>query len=113
MATMNYLRRALLILLVLVPVGCGGETATEAPAAEERTTEEATIATTAVDSSLYYVALGDSLATGYGLTGYVDRYAGLLGTDTGTTVDVYNLGVNGLTSGQLRNGIESDRRVKE
>ena len=107
---MNHPRRALLILLVLVlHVGCGEE-----PATEGSTTEEPTTAPAATSSSLDYVAFGDSLATGYGITdSYVYRYASLMGTDTGTTVNVRNLGVNGLTSQQLRAGIENDQRAKD
>jgi lysophospholipase L1-like esterase len=108
--TTDYLRRASSVLLVLVLlVGCGQE-----PSAEDSTAEETTTATAAASSSLDYVALGDSLATGYGATnGYVYHYANLLGSDTGATVNVYNLGVNGLTSKQLRAGIENDQRVKD
>ena len=109
--TTDYLRWASLVLLVLAPlVGCGGQE----PTAEDSTAEETTTATAAASSSLDYVALGDSLATGYGATnGYVYRYANLLGTDTEATVNVHNLGVNGLTSKQLRAGIENNQRVKD
>ncbi len=104
--------------LLLAASGCGQE-----PPAEDRTTGGAvtnagstgdeTAASEPASDTLSYVALGDSLATGYGARGYVDRYADLLRTDTGTNVEVRNLGVNGLTSGQLRAGIEGDRRVRE
>jgi lysophospholipase L1-like esterase len=107
---MNHPRRALLILLVLVlHVGCGKE-----PATEGSTTEEPTTAPAATSSNLDYVAFGDSLATGYGITdSYVYRYANLMGTDIGTPVNVRNLGVNGLTSQQLRAEIENDQRAKD
>jgi lysophospholipase L1-like esterase len=85
-------------------VGCG----------EEPATEEPTAATAATGSSLDYVAFGDSLATGYGIAdSYVYRYADFVGTDTGTPVNVHNLGVNGLTSEQLRAEIEHDQRAKD
>src|SRR4051794_1053222 len=82
----DYLRWALLVLMVLAPpFGCG-EPATEESATDELPMEETTTATaTANNSSLVYVALGDSLATGYGSAeGYVYRYADLLGEDTGS-----------------------------
>jgi len=116
----NHLRWTLLVLLVLAPlVGCGEEPATEEesamqePAPEEPTIEAQTKAAAAANSSLSYVALGDSLATGYGATeGYVYRYADLLSVDTGTTIDVRNLGVNGLTSERLRTEIEDNNAVR-
>jgi lysophospholipase L1-like esterase len=109
--TMNYSRWILAALLVLV-VGCGQEQST---AEEEQSTaeeEQTTTAATATTGSLDYVAFGDSLATGYGYNSYVGRYAALLGTDTGAKVNVNNLGMNGLTSGQLRAAIQNDRRAK-
>jgi lysophospholipase L1-like esterase len=121
----NYLRWTLLVLLVLAPpFGCGGEPATEGSATDEPATEgsatdepateESTMATANPDSTLGYVALGDSLATGYGATeGYVYRYADFLSADTGHKIDVYNLGVNGLTSERLRTEIEDNRSVKD
>lgn len=105
----------LLVLLVLALLpGCGGGPAIEESATEEPAMEESTMATATTNSSLDYVALGDSLATGYGATqGYVYRYADFLEVDTGTTIDVYNLGVNGMTSGRLRAEIEDNRSVKD
>ena len=107
----SYLRWALLGLLVLVLLpGCAEE-----PSTEEHPSEETTTSTAAANSNLNYVALGDSLATGYGAanSSYVYRYADILSTDTGTAVNVSNLGVNGLTSMQLRTEIENDQRVQE
>jgi lysophospholipase L1-like esterase len=111
----NYLRWTLLVFLVLAsPFGCGGEPATEGSATDELAMEESTTATATPDSTLRYVALGDSLATGYGATeGYVYRYADFLSVDTGTKIDVYNLGVNGLTSERLRAEIEDNRSVRD
>jgi lysophospholipase L1-like esterase len=105
--TVNYLRWILAAFLVLA-VGCGEAQ----PTADERQT---TAAATVAINSLDYVAFGDSLATGYdgAYRSYVDRYAGLLGTDMGAEVNVNNLGVNGLTSGQLRTAIENDQRAKD
>lgn len=107
----TYLRWALVVFLISVlPTGCGEEPTTEEPS----TKESATVPTTTANGSLHYVALGDSLATGLGATdGYVYRYADLLGMDTGTTVNVDNLGVNGLTSEQLRAEIEGNQRAKD
>jgi lysophospholipase L1-like esterase len=102
----SYLRWILAALLVLV-AGCGGEQSTEG---EKQTTTANTVTT----DSLNYVAFGDSLATGYGATyGYVYRYAAVLGRDTDAEVNVNALGVNGLTSGQLRAVIEEDQGAKD
>ena len=111
----NHLHRVLLILLVLLPpISCGEDPATKEPAIEEPAVEEPTTAAAAANGSLGYVALGDSLATGYGATnGYVYRYADLLEVDTETTVDVYNRGVNGLTSERLRAEIENDQSARD
>jgi lysophospholipase L1-like esterase len=110
----NYLRWVPLVLLVLLPVGCGEEPETKEPAIEEPAVEESTTATTAANGSLGYVALGDSLATGDGATnGYVYRYADLLEVDTETTVNVYNLGVSGLTSERLRAEIEHNQSARD
>jgi lysophospholipase L1-like esterase len=96
-----------LAALLVLTVGCGEEQSTDG---EEQTTT-ADIVTT---DSLDYVAFGDSLATGYGATqGYVYRYAAVLGMDTGTEVNVNDLGVDGLTSGQLRAGIEEDQGARD
>jgi lysophospholipase L1-like esterase len=106
--SVSYLRWILVALLVLTSMaGCGEEQST----GEE---EQTTTATTTMTNSLDYVAFGDSLATGYGATrGYVYRYAALLGADTGKKVSVENLGVNGLTSGQLRAVIENDQEATD
>ncbi len=102
----NYLRWILAALLVLV-VGCGGEQPTDG---EEQTTAADTVTT----DSLNYVAFGDSLATGYGANyGYVYRYADVLAMDTRAEVSVNDLGVNGLTSGQLRAVIENDQGARD
>lgn len=103
---MTYLRWILAALLVLV-VGCGEEQTTDG---EEQTTTADTVTT----DSLNYVAFGDSLATGYGANyGYVYRYADALAMDTGAEVNVNDLGVNGLTSGQLRAIIENDQGARD
>jgi len=97
---------ALLVsLLVSSAPGCGQEPAEEDRATGEATTavgptEDRTAASEPAPGALSYVALGDSLATGYGADrGYVDRYADLLRAGTGAKVEVRNLGVKGLTSG--------------
>ena len=103
---MNYLHRILATLLVLA-VGCGEEQQND----EEEQTTTANILTA---DSLDYVAFGDSLATGYGATyGYVYRYAATLGTDTGAEVNVNDLGVDGLTSGQLRAAVENEQGARD
>lgn len=60
-------------------------------------------------SSWDYVALGDSLATGFGARkGYVPRYRDYVKTDTGVTVKLTNLGKNGWKSTDLLNALRSD-----
>jgi lysophospholipase L1-like esterase len=60
-----------------------------------------------------YVALGDSLATGFGaLKGYVPRYETHLETDTGAAVTLTNLGQNGWTSSQLLSALRNDPKFR-
>jgi lysophospholipase L1-like esterase len=102
----SYLRWILATLLLLL-VGCGEEQPNDGE-------EQATAANIVTTDSLDYVAFGDSLATGYGATyGYVYRYAAVLGRDTGAEVNVNDLGVDGLTSGQLRASIENDQGARD
>src|ERR687897_18556 len=65
--------------------------------------------TLAAPASWDYVALGDSLATGFGaFTGYVPRYEAHIETDSGVAVTRTNLGRNGWTSSQLLSALRSD-----
>src|SRR5918995_3782342 len=66
--------------------------------------------TLAAPTSWEYVALGDSLATGYGafVKGYVPRYEAYVETDTGVAVTRTNLARNGWTSSQLLSALSSD-----
>jgi lysophospholipase L1-like esterase len=65
--------------------------------------------TLAAPTSWDYVALGDSLATGYGaFKGYVPRYNAHIETDTGVAVTRTNLGRNGWTSSQLLSALRND-----
>src|SRR4051794_31523125 len=60
---------------------------------------------------LNYTALGDSLAFGildFGRGGYVPRYASYVQTDTGSNVNLNNLGQNGWTSARLLNALRTD-----
>jgi lysophospholipase L1-like esterase len=89
-----------LILVVVLLVGASQGTTLAAPASWD------------------YVALGDSLATGFGaFTGYVPRYEAHIETDTGVAVTRTNLGRNGWTSSQLLSALRSDptfrRAVRE
>ncbi|CAA9457554.1 MAG: hypothetical protein AVDCRST_MAG58-1735 [uncultured Rubrobacteraceae bacterium] len=86
------LRRLLrLILVVVLLVGASQGTTLAAP------------------TSWDYVALGDSLATGYGaFKGYVPRYEAHIETDTGVAVTRTNLGRNGWTSSQLLSALSND-----
>src|SRR5215204_5277325 len=65
--------------------------------------------TLAVPASWDYVALGDSLATGFGaFKGYVPRYEAHVETDTGVAVTRTNLGQNGWTSSQQLSALRND-----
>src|SRR5215213_2784866 len=85
-------RRSLrLILVVVLLVGVSQETTLAAP------------------TSWDYVALGDSLATGFGaFKGYVPRYDAYIETDTGVAVTRTNLGQNKWTSSQLLSALRND-----
>ena len=66
-------------------------------------------ATLAAPASWDYVALGDSLATGFGaFKGYVPRYEAYVETDTGVAVTRTNLGQNKWTSSQLLSALRHD-----
>ncbi len=57
-----------------------------------------------------YVALGDSLGTGYNAErGYARRYAARLEADTDAEVELINLSRNGFRSADLLQRLESDR----
>ena len=66
--------------------------------------------TLATPTSWDYVALGDSMATGYGafVKGYVPRYEAYVETDTGVAVTRTNLAQNKWTSSQLLSALSSD-----
>src|SRR5215216_1390010 len=67
----------------------------------------------AAPASWDYVALGDSLATGFGaFRGYVPRYESHLEADTGVAVTRTNLGQNGWTSSQLLSALRSDPKFR-
>jgi lysophospholipase L1-like esterase len=68
----------------------------------------------AAPASWDYVALGDSLAAGWGaFIGYVPRYHTHLETDTGTDVTRTNLGQNGWTSSQLLSALRNDPKFRQ
>jgi lysophospholipase L1-like esterase len=80
-----------LILVVVLLVGASQGTTLAAPASWD------------------HVALGDSLATGFGaFKGYVPRYDAYIETDTGVAVTRTNLGQNGWTSSQLLSALRND-----
>jgi lysophospholipase L1-like esterase len=80
-----------LILVVVLLVGASQGTTLAAPASWD------------------YVALGDSLATGFGaFKGYVPRYEAYVETDTGVAVTRTNLGQNKWTSSQLLSALRND-----
>src|SRR5215207_5550257 len=80
-----------LILVVVLLVGASQGTTLAAPASWD------------------YVALGDSLATGFGaFKGYVPRYEAYIQTDTGVAVTRTNLGQNKWTSSQLLSALRND-----
>jgi len=87
----NVRRLLRLILVVVLLVGASQGTTLAAPASWD------------------YVALGDSLATGFGaFKGYVPRYEAHVETDTGVAVTRTNLGQNGWTSSQLLSALRND-----
>ena len=90
--TAGTVRRLLrLILVVVLLVGASQGTTLAAPASWD------------------YVALGDSLATGFGaFKGYVPRYEAYIETDTGVAVTRTNLGQNKWTSSQLLSALRND-----
>jgi lysophospholipase L1-like esterase len=68
----------------------------------------------AAPASWDYVALGDSLATGWGaFRGYVPRYETHLETDTGVAVTLTNLGQNGWTSSKLLAALRNDPKFRQ
>jgi lysophospholipase L1-like esterase len=80
-----------LILVVVLLVGASQGTTLAAPASWD------------------YVALGDSLATGFGaFTGYVPRYDAYIETDTRVAITRTNLGQNKWTSSQLLSALRND-----
>jgi lysophospholipase L1-like esterase len=80
-----------LILVVVLLVGASQGTTLAAPASWD------------------YVALGDSLATGFGaFKGYVPRYEAYVEADTGVAVTRTNLGQNKWTSSQLLSALRTD-----
>src|SRR5215208_6057612 len=87
----NVRRLLRLILVVVLLVGASQGTTLAAPASWD------------------YVALGDSLATGFGaFTGYVPRYDAYIETDTRVAITRTNLGQNKWTSSQLLSALRND-----
>jgi lysophospholipase L1-like esterase len=88
-------------------------TAISAAPEKRSTAEKEATAVTDASVSWDYVALGDSLAVGIGARrGYVDRYASHIRTDTGTRVNVVNVGQSGQTSSQLLHALRSDPSMR-
>lgn len=88
-----------------------------APPAEETpavsVAEEETPVSNGAALTWRYVALGDSLAAGVGASeGYVDRYADHLRDDTGSRVEVTNLGRSGQTSAELLHALRNDPSLR-
>jgi lysophospholipase L1-like esterase len=84
------------LLLAMTLSGCGGETSGEPPT-----------------ETWQYVALGNSLAVGVlAERGYVPRYQQHIQADTGRTVVLTNLGVNGWQSADLLAALRGDARFR-
>ncbi len=69
----------------------------------------------APQTTINYVAIGDSLAVGVGATpgnGYVPRYQQFLATDNNATVNLTNLGVSGSTSANLLNALQTNTTMR-
>ena len=88
---------AYVVLLGLLSLaGCGGDSSNESQ-----------------NPTWQYAALGDSLAVGIlAQQGYVPRYQQHIQTDTGATVMLTNLGVNGWQSSDLLNALRNDTRFR-
>jgi lysophospholipase L1-like esterase len=103
---------ALLVGLVACSSGTGEETRQQTDSRAKPVGPETT-GKSAHSASWDYVALGDSLAAGVGAhRGYVDRYADYIGTDTGASVRVVNLGQSGQTSPQLLDALRNDQSMR-
>ena len=90
----------LVLLLVAGSAACSGI---------ETDVEEGTV----VPETIRYVALGDSLATGFGAeTSYVEEYARWIGEQTGSQVEVTNLAVDGWTSTDLLQALRGDEQMR-
>lgn len=60
-----------------------------------------------------YVALGDSITTGYGVEeGYASVYKAKIEADTGVRIQLTNLGHNGWTSGDLLHALRNDTTMR-
>jgi lysophospholipase L1-like esterase len=102
--------------------GTSGDASQETVHREKATTQQRTALSTAPEKTSTvengstpwdYVAIGDSLAVGVGArSGYVDRYASHIRTDTGARVDVVNLGHSGETSSQLLYALRKDASMR-
>jgi len=80
---------------------------------EEPTAGEQNAAVAAIPATWDYVALGDSLAVGVGArSGYVERYAAHIESDTGARVNVINLGESGQTSSELLYALRNDESMR-
>ena len=91
----------LVVLLLLGGAACSGT--------ETDVEERASV----VPETIRYVALGDSLATGFGAeTSYVEEYARWIGERTGSHVQVTNLAVDGWTSTDLLRALLEDERMR-
>src|SRR5690348_15528395 len=96
MRTEMRLFQALVCLGLILLAGCGGSGSSPGGTAINR---------------WQYTALGDSLAVGILDTqggGYVHRYRDYIASDTGATVSLIKLGINGAHSGDLLNSLKND-----
>ncbi len=92
------------VLLCALAVGCSGDPATSSTG------------TTSAEAGLRLVSLGDSDATAHGDEegqGWVQRYADLVGEQTGTDVDVAAHASDGLTSDALLVQLRQDEALRD
>ena len=94
------LYRTVLMILALLLAGCS---------------TPRTLATQEANAAWDYVALGDSIPSGFGVNGrsYVTYYAEYIQADLGVTVKVHNWSVPGQTTRQLLQSLQNNQVLRD